>query len=308
MPPKLPSHCFSQRADFRQCLCFYKHWDWKQKHSQPHKICNRQYAQTPIIDHNPIHPRLFPQIPSDFAPIFTNITPYYAVLNKKPTLSIGTANKLYQQAYNKLVVQNGCITRGLVRIPVSEDFTYFYFRSTNPTNSRQLVLEQQVICLIIKTPLANSKVCTSVFYLKATHNNKLLISTNTKRKKSLMVLILYFSKQNSLKKACTCVIGTYRNESTFQTRLLSITSINLTFIHSLTIPCMLPFICISSSFAEINQCTMLFCAKAMKNYRTEITLNTPPVSPFLQTSPSRISAVPCSLPQMWHQAYAWFWA
>lgn len=155
-----------------------------------------------------------------------------------------------------------------MQIPVSEDFTYFYFRSTNPTNSRQLVLEQQVVCLIIKTPLANSKVCTSVFYLKSTHN--LLISTNTERKTSfLTVLIALFSKQNSLKKARTCITGTYRIESTFQTRVLSITSINLTFTHSLTIPCMLPLIWISSSFAEINQCIMLFCVKAMKNYRTE---------------------------------------
>lgn len=155
-----------------------------------------------------------------------------------------------------------------MQIPVSEDFTYFYFRSTNPTNSRQLVLEQQVVCLIIKTPLANSKVCTSVFYLKSTHNN-LLISTNTERKTSLTVLIALFSKQNSLKKARTCITGTYRIESTFQTRVLSITSINLTFTHSLTIPCMLPLTWISSSFAEINQCIMLFCVKAMKNYRTE---------------------------------------
>lgn len=115
--------------------------------------------------------------------IFLQYPPHvhnYAVLPRKPELSAGTAH------YFTNVLTTG----------TKPSFTYFYFRSTNPTNSRQLILEQQVICLIIKTPLANGKVCTSVFYLKATQIINLLIRTNEGMKNTLHG----FSSPNFLKR------------------------------------------------------------------------------------------------------------
>lgn len=107
----------------------------------------------------------------------------YAVIPRKPELLAGIAGTAY---YFINVLTAGA----------KPSFTYFYFRSTNPTNSRQLILEQQVICLIIKTPLANGKVCTSVFYLKAIQIINLLIRTN----KGMKNILHGFNSPNFLKR------------------------------------------------------------------------------------------------------------
>lgn len=147
-------------------------------------------------------------------------------------------------------------------------FTYFYFRSTNPTHSRQLVLEQQVICLIIKTPLANGKVCTSVFYLKATQIINLLIRTNKGMKNTLHGV----NSSNFLKTIVKKNPLAYPEIKIYQTKLVSLSYIKLTLIHSNTIAYMLLPTRIRDSFTGINQCTMLFVPKGYEREKTEIIL------------------------------------
>jgi len=44
-------------------------------------------------------------------------------------------------------------------------------RATNPADSRQLTLQQQVVSLIIKPPLTDSESCTSIFHLETHKTN-----------------------------------------------------------------------------------------------------------------------------------------
>lgn len=115
-----------------------------------------------MVGFSPISPMIFLQYP----PIYTIMQ---WVIPRKPELLADTAYYFMN----------------VLTTDIKPSFTYFYFRSTNPTNSRQLILEQQVICLIIKTPLANGKVCTCVFYLKATQIINLQIRTKKGMKNTL---------------------------------------------------------------------------------------------------------------------------
>lgn len=164
-PKRLSSHHFEV---FQPMFCFCKQQDSSRNFSRHLKVLFSNKYICSSYNHNLLHGRLFSQILNDFSPIPTPIH-NYGVIPRKPELSTGTANYFIN----------------VLTIGTKPSFTYFYFRSTNPTNSRQLILKQQVICLIIKTPLANGKVCTSVFYLKTTQIINLLIRTNKGMKNAL---------------------------------------------------------------------------------------------------------------------------
>lgn len=47
-----------------------------------------------------------------------------------------------------------------------KEISYLDLRPSNPANGRQLILQQQVVCLIIKAPLADGQVSTGAFDLQ----------------------------------------------------------------------------------------------------------------------------------------------